>query len=260
MPVREPELDPSSSQSSPSAVATRARTSTSDQSRPYAPAFMRTPPPGGSRDRARELETAEPGVARAVEAHRVRRAAAGAEDVARRSRPPRARPRAGARARRRRRRSEQVRAETDREDGEALVAREAKRLDELGERARSREARAPARRRRSSSAARAGTPCSIRDHSARPSTTARAIRHGSPTPSVTTTSPGRAHASASADGVVEGRRPAAPRRRRHVVEHELPGDARKRVRRDRRSRRSRSPRPRCPSAAPSSWWSCRVRS
>ena len=55
------------------------RSSTARQSLPYAPAFMRTPPPAVPGIARGELEAAEPGVARAVQADRVRRAAAGDE-------------------------------------------------------------------------------------------------------------------------------------------------------------------------------------
>ena len=57
-----------------------------------------------------------------------------------------------------------------------------------------------------------------------PSTMARAMRQGSPTPSVTTTSPGRAQDRASLTRR-RARRPPAPHTGRHIVEHELPGHA-----------------------------------
>ena len=66
---------------------------------------MRTPPPAVPGDRRGELEPAEAGVARAVEADGVRRAAAGDEHRPLDRAPRRARRRAGARARRRRRRA-----------------------------------------------------------------------------------------------------------------------------------------------------------
>ena len=59
--------------------------------------------------------------------------------------------------------------------------------------------------------------------SGRPATIARAARQGSPTPSVTTTSPGRTTRNARWAGVVEGGRPDAPRGVRDRVEDEAPG-------------------------------------
>ena len=74
---------------------------------PVAPVRARVHPDAAAdrpRDRAGELEAAEPGGARAVEADRIRGAAAGARAARRRPRPQRARLRAGARAPRRLRR------------------------------------------------------------------------------------------------------------------------------------------------------------
>ena len=154
---------------------------------------------------------------------------------------------------------EHVRAEPDDEHVEPLVRGEAQRLAELGDRARPRErtrrtARADRRQPRERDAV------LDRRHAGSPSTTARAIRHGSPTPSVTTTSPGRAQASASV--VASSSVGAQPRRtpRGHVVEHELAGDARERRVTAADARRSRRPRPRARAPSPSSWWSWRVRS
>ena len=54
---------------------------------------------------------------------------------------------------------------------------------------------------------------------------ARAMRQGSPTPSVTTTSPATRPRQREPGRVVELGRPPAPHTGRHVVEHELPGHA-----------------------------------
>src|SRR5262245_28158969 len=93
---------------------------------------------------------------------------------------------------------EDVRAEPDDEDVEAVVAREPQRGGQLLNRARSDE-----RPRGSTGADRRqlrerNALLEADDHAGSPSTTARATLHGSPTPSVTTTSPDRTHDSASA--------------------------------------------------------------
>src|SRR5439155_9769802 len=92
-------------------------------------------------------------------------------------------------------RCEDVRAEPDDDDVEAFCRCEAKRLVELDEglrlRERTRETPCPDRRQ-----PRERDPL-LEPHSPSLSTTDRAIRHGSPTPSVTTTSPACAHAAAS---------------------------------------------------------------
>ena len=95
-------------------------------------------------------------------------------------------------------RGEQVGAETDDEDVEALVAREAQRFTELRDRAGSCERTRRTTDADASSASRARRRARRCVTTGSPSTTARAIRHGSPTPSVTITSPDRAQASVSA--------------------------------------------------------------
>ena len=215
------------SQSSPSAVATRARTRTSDQSRPYAPAFMRTPAP------------AVPGIAHAnsrpprpASRARCRHTAFVAPPPARRTTPSI---------------STAASSSSRRSTSASTPSSETSRFEPSPT---GRTARPSSRAKRSASTssasecgrakARAGPPTPIvvslasgnavldPRHSGSPSTIERAIRHGSPTPSVTTTSPGRAHARASADASSRRRRPPTPRRRGHVVEDELARDARKR--------------------------------
>ena len=206
-------------------MTTSARTRTSDQSRPYAPAFIFTPPPAvpgiahanskppspAARARWRQTAFVAPPPARSVVAVDLDRRELALEPE-RRARPrPRRRRGSSSRGRRRRRRAPRR-------------ARTAAPPRSSASEPRSRERRAgppvPIVVSRES-----GTPCSMR-HSGSPSAIARATRHGSPTPNVTTTSPGRTQASASARRVVERRRPAAADAARDAVEHELAADAR----------------------------------
>ena len=94
---------------------------------------------------------------------------------------------------------EHVRAETDRRDLELALPRGAQDVLELGERSRLGVRAARGRPCRSSSAGRARRlpRNGARSVAGSPSTIARAIFHGSPTPNVITRSPGRAQASAS---------------------------------------------------------------
>ena len=135
----------------------------------------------GSGDRARELEPTEPGLAGAVEAHRVRRAPAGLENAVASVHRWQGRPRAAARARRRRRRrrarSSPARPPARRalRRGRTAAPRTARRSF-AGARTRAPDRRVPIVVSRAS-----GTPCSIsitreglRRPRARPAT---ALRH-----------------------------------------------------------------------------------
>ena len=140
----------------------------SDQSRPYAPAFMRTPPPPcrGSRTRTRSRR----GPRRALDAGRRRssprrRRAAASPCTSTAASSPSSRSTSAS--------TPSSAASTfepspTTSDVEALVAREAQRVAELRERARPRERTRRARRCRSSSASRAATPCSMLDHARQP--------------------------------------------------------------------------------------------
>ena len=182
---------------------------------------------GGARDRTGELEPSEARVARAMQADRVGRAATGAEDVAvdldrgEVALEPQHERVDAVVAR------EQIRAEADRKKRQALVTRESQSGDELVDvpwpRERLRRPADPDRRQ-----ARERNRALDLRHPGSPATTVRAMRHGSPTPSVTTTSPGRDQCERERRGVVERRRPATPRRWRDIVEDELSADAWKR--------------------------------
>ena len=107
---------------------------------------MRTPPPAVPGIAEANSKPAEPGVARAVQADRVRRAAAGDEHRRRRRAPAASSPASrSTSASTPSSCDEQVRAEPDRLDREALVARPREQLLELVDRPRPREeARRPA--------------------------------------------------------------------------------------------------------------------
>ena len=121
---------------------------------------------------------------------------------------------------------EQVGAEPDDGDPEALApARPSERLLQLGERPRLGErARRPAgadrRQPRERDAFLDGTR-----HAGSPSTIARAIFHGSPTPNVITRSPGPGPGERERSRIVERRRPARANVRRQRVDDELAADA-----------------------------------
>ena len=149
VPVGEPEPGEVDRPRARSARRRRASSSTALQSRPYAPAFMRTPPPAVPGDRGGELEPAEPRVARAVEADRVRRAAAGDQRLA-------LDPRLGELALEPQDErvdavvgDEQVRAEPDRLDRDALRRRPSRAAPRAGRASRAARASAPGRRCRS---------------------------------------------------------------------------------------------------------------
>ena len=225
MAVREPELVRASASRAPSA---RDDERAHEDRRPVAAVGAGVHPDAAARragNRARELEAAEPGGSGAVQADGVRRAAARDEQCRRRPRPRRARPRAAARAprRRRRRRGGSSRARPSRR-GSSRSAAQASACSSSASGPGLRECREPARRCRSSSAARAGRPRSTVDHSA--SSSARPARSTSPAPRVRTTSPGRAQpATSRAPPSSSGAQPArSPRRQR--VHDELPRHAR----------------------------------
>ena len=259
VPVREPELG-GRQPAAPSASTTSARSRIAPSREPYAPAFIRTPPP------------AVPGIAQAnsrpprpAARARWRQTAFVAPPPARSSspstRPPRARPRAGGRARRRRRPPRAGSSRARPSPRQVALGRPRERLLELGERLRAARTQRQARRCRSSSAATSGTVRSPWRHRLgeprEAATIARAARHGSPTPSVTTTSPGRQRAPGG-----RRRRATAPRR---AASGRAP--RRGRAARDALARRVAAPTKSVttatsasPSASPSSRWRWRVRS
>ena len=183
-----------------------------------------------ARDRAGELEPAEPGGARAVEADGVRRAAARDEQLALDVAPPRARRRASARA------PSTPSSATSRFEPSPTAA--------TGRPRSPRPARAPPRARRASPAARtqrAGPPVPSvvkRESATSSSIFTRAPRGAaaprastSPAPIVSTRSPGRARPREEARAVLERRRPAdahprprARRARRRRACRVTPGD------------------------------------
>ena len=202
---------------------TSARSRTAAQSRPYAPAFIHTPPP------------AVPGIAQAnskpprpAARARCRQTAFVAPPPATSTPSPPPCVRQLAREpqhervdARRRRRARSSRARPTTTSSPAPRAQR-ERLLELGQRPRPRErARRPAGAdRRQPRRARRPPRASRRQ---RPSTIARAIFHGSPTPNVTTTSPGRAHASAIvAASSSDGAHPARTCARQRVERRACP--------------------------------------
>src|SRR5262245_10832691 len=162
-----------------------------------------------ARNRARELEAAEARCPGAVQAHGVRRATAGPQqavaDLDRRKLALEPDDEDVKRSVGR----EHVRPETDDEHVEPLGSGVAKSISKLLDGPRTRQRR----RRASGSDGRQLRERNVvleRVHAGRPSTSARAMRHGSPTPSVRTTSPGRTHARASS--AASSRVGAQPRR------------------------------------------------
>ena len=177
---------------------------------------------GGPRDRARELEPAQPCIARPMEAHGIRRTAPGDEyrvdDLDRRElalQPEHERVDIGVPG-------QHVGAEPHDHDAETLVTGESQRLAKLGNRARDARALGQDRRRRSWSASRAGRHARspsrrkpLDDRAGDPPRLAHTERHDH----VSRTCPCERQRSR----IVERRRPASPRRRRHVVQDELAG-------------------------------------